>query len=136
MPAQPQTALGVPSSVSLGGPEQSRDDGLPSLCLCRLLQLQHRPATPPGCPQAPQLATAPCLLPSTDSLLVPGIPLLPALSPVASAARLLDTQLHISPSPAVLSRLAAPCEPVGLPPGDCEMQDVSSSQLGTFVLVQ
>ncbi|XP_040842610.1 serine/threonine-protein kinase SIK1 isoform X1 [Ochotona curzoniae] len=102
----------------------------------RLLQLQHRPATPPGCPQAPQLATAPCLLPSTDSLLVPGIPLLPALSPVASAARLLDTQLHISPSPAVLSRLAAPCEPVGLPPGDCEMQDVSSSQLGTFVLVQ
>ncbi|KAK2089840.1 Serine/threonine-protein kinase sik1 [Saguinus oedipus] len=125
----------------------------------RLLQLQHHPAATPSCSQAPQptptpFVIAPCdgpgatLLPST--LFTSGLPLLPppllqtGISPVASAAQLLDTQLHIGASPTALpavppprpARLAPGCEPLGLLQGDFEMEDLSPCPLGTFVLVQ
>ncbi|XP_039336484.1 serine/threonine-protein kinase SIK1 [Saimiri boliviensis] len=125
----------------------------------RLLQLQHHPAATPSCSQAPQptptpFVIAPCdgpgatLLPST--LFMSGIPLLPppllqtGVSPVASAAQLLDTQLHIGAGPTALpaappprpARLAPGCEPLGLLQGDFEMEDLSPCPLGTFVLVQ
>lgn len=67
------------------------------------------------------------------------------MSPVASAAHLLDTHLHISASPVALptgplpqclTRLSPGCDPAGLPQGDCEMEDLTSGQRGTFVLVQ
>ena len=67
-------------------------------------------------------------------------------SPVASAAQLLDAHLRISsstaPSPAEagpqprFAVLPVSLEPTGLPRGDCEMEDLSSGPLGTFVLVQ
>lgn len=121
------------------------------LCLCRLLQLQHHPATTPSCQLAPPPPPAPLVFPACDGLLTSGLPLLPApllqagISPVVSAARLLDTHLHISASPAALPTTSLPprltllapgCDPVGLPLGDCEMEDLTSGQLGTFVLVQ
>ncbi|XP_062949002.1 serine/threonine-protein kinase SIK1 [Cynocephalus volans] len=122
----------------------------------RLLQLQHHPASPPRCPHAPQQSLAPYLLatcngsgatPLPSALLMSGLPLLPpphlqaSVSPVASAARLLDTHLHISTSPTVpplpcLATLAPGCDPTGLLQGDCEMEDLTSGLLGTFVLVQ
>ncbi|XP_003464014.1 serine/threonine-protein kinase SIK1 [Cavia porcellus] len=119
----------------------------------RLLQLQHHPGSPPSCPQAPQPppAPAPYVLAPCDGLLVSGLPLLPApllhsgTSPVTSTAQLLDTQLHISSSPATLlpgalapcfARLAPGCDPSGRLQGDCEMEDLTSGQRGTFVLVQ
>ncbi|XP_053513824.1 serine/threonine-protein kinase SIK1 isoform X2 [Artibeus jamaicensis] len=128
----------------------------------RLLQLQHHPAALPGCPQAPQLPPAPLVLAPCDStLLMSGLqkglglgpsPLLPphllqaGVSPVASAAQLLDTHLHIStaavPLPAAtplqphFAMLPPGFDPMGLPQGDCEMEDLTSGRLGTFVLVQ
>ncbi|CAO2629002.1 hypothetical protein LEMLEM_LOCUS20279 [Lemmus lemmus] len=78
-----------------------------------------------------------------------GIPLLPApllqtcMSSVASAEQLLDTLLHISAGPVALptgplsqclTRLAPSCEPAGLPQEDCEREDLTSGQQGTFVL--
>ncbi|XP_045396708.1 serine/threonine-protein kinase SIK1 [Lemur catta] len=122
----------------------------------RLLQLQHHPAAPPPCQQAPQAYTLdPCdgprAAPLPSALLAAGLPLLPppllqaSVSPVASAARLLDAHLHISAGPAALpaapppprlAMLAPGCDPTGLPRGDCEMEDLTSCQLGTFVLVQ
>ncbi|XP_020008197.2 serine/threonine-protein kinase SIK1 isoform X1 [Castor canadensis] len=116
----------------------------------RLLQLQHHPAAPPSCQQAPQPPPAPYVLAAPcEGLLVSGLPLLPAplfqasVSPVATAARLLDTHLHISTGPAALptepqclTRLAPGYDPAGLPRGDCEMEDLTSSQRGMFVLVQ
>lgn len=119
----------------------------------RLLQLQHHSATPAGCPQGPQPSPVPVpyVLTPCDGLLMSGIPLLPApllqagMSPVASAAQLLDAHLHISagpvalptgPLPQCLTRLAPSCDPAGLPQGDCEMEDLTSGQRGTFVLVQ
>ncbi|ELV10329.1 Serine/threonine-protein kinase SIK1 [Tupaia chinensis] len=117
----------------------------------RLLQLQHHPATTPSCQLAPPPPPAPLVFPACDGLLTSGLPLLPApllqagISPVVSAARLLDTHLHISASPAALPTTSLPprltllapgCDPVGLPLGDCEMEDLTSGQLGTFVLVQ
>uniref|UniRef100_A0A8C5P4L6 non-specific serine/threonine protein kinase n=1 Tax=Jaculus jaculus TaxID=51337 RepID=A0A8C5P4L6_JACJA len=116
----------------------------------RLLQLQHHPTPPPSCQQAPQTPPTPYVLTTCDSLLS-GLPLLPApllqatVSPVASAAQLLDAHLHISagpmalparPLPQCLTRLAPGCDPAGLPQGDCEMEDLTSGQRGTFVLVQ
>ncbi|XP_047419169.1 serine/threonine-protein kinase SIK1 isoform X2 [Sciurus carolinensis] len=116
----------------------------------RLLQLQHHPAALPSCPQAPPLPASYVLAPC-DGLLASGLPLLPAplfqagVSPVVSAAQLLGAQLHISTSPAALptgspplslTRLAPGCDPAGLPQGDCEMEDLTSGQRGTFVLVQ
>ncbi|KAF3815600.1 hypothetical protein GH733_016873 [Mirounga leonina] len=120
----------------------------------RLLQLQHHPAGPPSCPQAPQLPPAPLVLaPCDGALLVSGLqkelglgpgPLLPPHllqaggSPVASAAQLLDTHLHIShataPHPA--ATLPPSFVGVGLPQADCELEDLTAGQLGTFVLVQ
>ncbi|XP_008069168.1 serine/threonine-protein kinase SIK1 [Carlito syrichta] len=122
----------------------------------RLLQLQHHS---PSCQQSPQPALAPYVLtPCNDSgatplpraLLVSGLPLLPCpllqagVSPVSSAARLLDAHLHIGTGPATLPSLSPPrlamlapsCDPPGLPQGDCEMEDLTSCALGTFVLVQ
>lgn len=68
------------------------------------------------------------------------------VSPVASAAQLLDTHLHIStaapPLPTAtplqphFATLPPGFDPMGLPQGDCEMEDLTSGQLGTFVLVQ
>lgn len=133
-----------------------------SLCPSRLLQLQHHPAAPPSCQQAPQLPPVPLVLAPCDSaLLVSGLqkelglgpgPLLPphllqaGVSPVASAAHLLDTHLHISTATAPLpaatplqphfAMLPSGFDPMGLPQGDCEMEDLTSGQLGTFVLVQ
>lgn len=127
----------------------------------RLLQLQHHPVAPPSGQQAPQqapqlapqqapqLAPAPYALTPADGLLLSGLPLLPsrllpAVSPVASAARLLDVHLCIGAGPSalpaacppLLARLAPACEPLGLPQGDCEMEDLTSGPLGTCVLVQ
>ncbi|XP_054531286.1 serine/threonine-protein kinase SIK1 isoform X3 [Pan troglodytes] len=125
----------------------------------RLLQLQHHPAAAPGCSQAPQPAPAPFVItpcdgpgaaPLPSTLLMSGLPLLPppllqtGVSPVASAAQLLDTHLHIGTGPTALpavppprlARLAPGCEPLGLLQGDCEMEDLMPCSLGTFVLVQ
>ncbi|XP_057401149.1 serine/threonine-protein kinase SIK1 isoform X1 [Balaenoptera acutorostrata] len=128
----------------------------------RLLQLQHHPAAPPGCQPAAQHPPAPLVLaPCDGTLLVSGLqkelglgpgPLLPPPllqaggSPVASAAQLLDAHLRISSSTAPGPAAAAPqprfatlspsLEPAGLPQGDCEMEDLTSGPLGTFVLVQ
>lgn len=117
----------------------------------RLLQLQHHSLTSSGGQPGAQPCPVPCMLTPCDGLLMSGIPLLPApllqagMSPVASAAQLLDTHLHISagpvalptgPLPQCLTRLAPSCDPAGLPQGDCEMEDLTSGQRGTFVLVQ
>ncbi|XP_057553602.1 serine/threonine-protein kinase SIK1 [Hippopotamus amphibius kiboko] len=128
----------------------------------RLLQLQHHPAAPPACQLAPQPGPAPLVLgPCDGALLVSGLqkelglgpgPSLPphllqaGVSPVASAAQLLDAHLHIggsaAPGPATLAPqprfavLPPGLEPMGLPQGDCEMEDLTSGPLGTFVLVQ
>ncbi|XDA71547.1 hypothetical protein R6Z07F_001899 [Ovis aries] len=122
----------------------------------RLLQLQHHTTAPASCQPAP-LVLAPC----DGTLHVSGLqkdlglgpsPLLPphllqaGVSPVASAAQLLDAHLRISGSTAPSPAAAAPqprfamlpvsLEPTGLPHGDCEMEDLTSGPLGTFVLVQ
>lgn len=124
---------------------------LPVCLFLRLLQLKHHSVTSSGCQPGPQPSPVPCMLTPCDGLLMSGIPLLPApllqagMSPVASAAQLLDTHLHISagpvalptgPLPQCLTRLAPSCDPAGLPQGDCEMEDLTSGQRGTFVLVQ
>uniref|UniRef100_A0A8C3YUH3 non-specific serine/threonine protein kinase n=1 Tax=Catagonus wagneri TaxID=51154 RepID=A0A8C3YUH3_9CETA len=127
-----------------------------------LLQLQHHAAAPPSCQHTPPPPPAPLVLAPCDSaLLVSGLqeelglgpcPLLPphllqaGVSPVASAAQLLDAHLRISspPGPAPAAATAQPCfavrppsfEPTGLPQGDCEMEDLTSGTRGTFVLVQ
>ena len=120
----------------------------------RLLQLQHHPAGPPGCQQAPQPPPAPLVLaPCDGTLLVSGLqkelglapgPLLPPHflqaggSPVAAAAQLLDTHLHIGSATAPLPAATLPPSFVaaGLPQADCEIEDLTSGRLGTFVLVQ
>ncbi|RMC06203.1 hypothetical protein DUI87_15633 [Hirundo rustica rustica] len=71
-----------------------------------------------------------------------------SVSPVSSAAHLLDAHLYISSGGSV-APLAAPFSPqqsfpapspsydaVTLQHGDCEMEDLTSSQLGKFVLVK
>ncbi|XP_042812582.1 serine/threonine-protein kinase SIK1 [Panthera tigris] len=120
----------------------------------RLLQLQHHPAGPPGCQQGPQPPPAPLVLaPCDGTLLVSGLqkglglapgPLLPPHflqaggSPVAAAAQLLDTHLHIGSATAPLPAATLPPSFVaaGLPQADCEIEDLTSGRLGTFVLVQ
>ncbi|EHH51831.1 Serine/threonine-protein kinase SIK1, partial [Macaca fascicularis] len=125
----------------------------------RLLQLQHHPAAAPGCSQAAQPAPAqfviaPCdgpgAAPLPSTLLMSGLPLLQppllqtGVSPVASAAQLLDTHTHIGAGPTTLpaappprlARLAPGCEPLGLLQGGGEMEDRTPCPLGTFVLVQ
>ncbi|XP_062371181.1 serine/threonine-protein kinase SIK1 [Cinclus cinclus] len=72
-----------------------------------------------------------------------------SVSPVSSAAHLLDTHLYISSSSSSVAPLAsalsqqqscsAPSpsyDAVTLQHGDCEMEDLTSSQLGKFVLVK
>lgn len=73
-----------------------------------------------------------------------------SVSPVSSAAHLLDTHLYISSSSSSSAApLAAPFsqqqsfptpspsyDTVTLQHGDCEMEDLTSSQLGKFVLVK
>ncbi|XP_063249170.1 serine/threonine-protein kinase SIK1 [Prinia subflava] len=69
-----------------------------------------------------------------------------SVSPASSAAHLLDAQLYISGGAVPLAALAqqqqgfpAPCPGYGgaaLQHGDCEMEDLTSSQLGKFVLVK
>ena len=52
------------------------------------------------------------------------------------------TPLGLGPSPAAaapqprFAMLPVSLEPTGLPHGDCEMEDLTSGPLGTFVLVQ
>ncbi|KAF4797781.1 hypothetical protein TURU_069172 [Turdus rufiventris] len=142
----------------------------------RMLQFQHHQLLQTACPQAPQTPAA-SSIPSSDGpgtckasnsillselqrensfelafagssqLLQPhffGV----SVSPVSSAAHLLDTHLYISSSSSV-APLAAPLsqqqsfstpspsyDAVTLQHGDCEMEDLTSSQLGKFVLVK
>ncbi|XP_075398364.1 serine/threonine-protein kinase SIK1 isoform X2 [Tenrec ecaudatus] len=118
---------------------------------------------PPPLPPAPYVLPACDSTASTlsSSILVPGLqnglvlgpsPLLPAhlfpaaATPMASTAQLLDAHLRISSAttplvPAAplqphLAVLPPGFEPAGLAQGDCEMEDLSVGQLGTFVLVQ
>lgn len=150
----------APGRVAELGGRHSRQSGSDLVSLpapsrpSRLLQLQHHPAGPPSCQQAPQLPPAPLVLaPCDGALLVSGLqkelglgpgPLLPPHllqaggSPVASAAQLLDTHLHISHATAPYPAATLPPSFVaaGLPQADCEMEDLTAGQLGTFVLVQ
>lgn len=71
-----------------------------------------------------------------------------SVSPVSSAAHLLDTHLYISSSSRVPPLAAAFSQQQSFPApspgydtvtlqhGDCEMEDLTSSQLGKFVLVK
>lgn len=68
-----------------------------------------------------------------------------SISPVSSAAHLLDTHLHISnmsPITTMLSQqnsfaVQSPSyDMVALRHGDCEMEDLTSTQMGKFVLVK
>ncbi|KAJ7396471.1 Serine/threonine-protein kinase SIK2 [Pitangus sulphuratus] len=69
-----------------------------------------------------------------------------SVSPVSSAAHLLDTRLYISGSAspvgaAFSQQQSFPAQPPGydavaLQHGDCEMEDLTSSRLGKFVLVK
>ncbi|XP_006870876.1 PREDICTED: serine/threonine-protein kinase SIK1 [Chrysochloris asiatica] len=121
------------------------------------------PQAPP-LPQAPYVLApgdSTSVSPISSTLLVSGFqkelvlgpsPLLPShlfpatASPMASTAQLLDTHLHISSAAAPLVPAATPqprfavlppgFEPSGLAQGDCEMDDLTTGQLGTFVLVQ
>lgn len=145
------THLGSWETGVLLGQADQVTSSLPISLFFRLLQLQHHPVTSSGCQQGPQPSPVPYVLTPCDGLLMSGIPLLPApllqagMSPVASAAQLLDAHLHISagpvalpsgPLPQCLTRLAPSCDPAGLPQGDCEMEDLTSGQRATFVLVQ
>lgn len=139
-----------------------------------MLQFQHHQLLQTACPQTPQTSAA-SSLPSSDGagtckasnsillselqrensfelafagssqLLQPhffGV----SVSPVSSAAHLLDTHLYISSSvPPLATTLSqqqsfstpSPSyEAVALQHGDCEMEDLTSSQLGKFVLVK
>ncbi|KFV71357.1 Serine/threonine-protein kinase SIK2, partial [Dryobates pubescens] len=140
----------------------------------RMLQLQHHQLLQTVCPQASQ-TSATNGIPSSDSmgtckaanslllselqrensfelafagnsqLLQPhffGV----SVSPVSSAAHLLDTHLYISSNVSPVgttfsqqqsfSVQSPSCETVTLQHGDCEMEDLTSNQLGKFVLVK
>ncbi|XP_068930929.1 serine/threonine-protein kinase SIK1 [Petaurus breviceps papuanus] len=129
----------------------------------RLLQLQHSTSVPLSCPQTPQLPSAQYIISACDesyqtpnSLLTSELlkensvthPHLfkASVSPVSSAAQLLDTHLYInsntSPVPTSFSQqpnfaLWSPSyDPAVLQQSDCEMEDLTSTQLRKFVLVQ
>ncbi|KAM6224668.1 serine/threonine-protein kinase SIK1 [Rhynchocyon petersi] len=80
------------------------------------------------------------------SQLVPAHIFPAAPSPLASTAQLLDAHLHISSTTAPLAPAVTPqphfamlppgFDPTRLAQGDCEMEDLTTGQLGTFVLVQ
>lgn len=140
----------------------------------RMLQFQHHQLLQSACPQTSQTPAA-SSIPSSDGtckasnsillselqrensfelafagssqLLQPHFLGL-SVSPVSSAAHLLDTHLYISSSSSA-APLAAPFsqqqsfstpspsyDTVTLQHGDCEMEDLTSSQLGKFVLVK
>nr|XP_005489057.1 serine/threonine-protein kinase SIK1 [Zonotrichia albicollis] len=140
----------------------------------RMLQFQHHQLLHTACPQTSQTPAA-SSIPSSDGtckasnsillselqrensfelafagssqLLQPHFLGL-SVSPVSSAAHLLDTHLYISSSSSA-APLAAPFsqqqsfstpspsyDTVTLQHGDCEMEDLTSSQLGKFVLVK
>ncbi|KAM8820419.1 serine/threonine-protein kinase SIK1 [Eudromia elegans] len=140
----------------------------------RMLQLQHHQLLQPACPHTshPSVANG---IPASDgtgtcrasnSLLLSELQrensfelafggnsqlLQPhffgvSVSPVSSAAHLLDTRLYISnsvsPASTTFSQqqsFSAPSpsyDTVTLQHGDCEMEDLTSSQLGKFVLVK
>ncbi|XP_018768995.2 serine/threonine-protein kinase SIK1 [Serinus canaria] len=140
----------------------------------RMLQFQHHQLLQTACPQTSQTPAA-SSIPSSDgtckasnSILLSELQrensfelafagssqlLQPhffglSVSPVSSAAHLLDTHLYISGSSSA-APLAAPFsqqqsfstpspsyDAVTLQHGDCEMEDLTSSQLGKFVLVK
>lgn len=62
------------------------------------------------------------------------------VSPVSSAAHLLDTHLHISnsasPIASMFSQQSPAYDALSLQYGDCEMEDLTSAQMGKFVLVK
>ncbi|KAM9389750.1 serine/threonine-protein kinase SIK1 isoform 1-T2 [Phaethornis superciliosus] len=140
----------------------------------RMLQLQHHQLLQTACPQTPQ-TPATNGIPSSDSvgtckashslllselqrensfelafagnsqLLQPhffGV----SVSPVSSAAHLLDTHLYISSNVSPVSTTfsqqqsfsaqSPSYDAVALQHGDCEMEDLTSNQLGKFVLVK
>ncbi|XP_064353129.1 serine/threonine-protein kinase SIK1 [Dromaius novaehollandiae] len=140
----------------------------------RMLQLQHHQLLQPACPHTSQTSVTNGI-PSSDStgtcktsnslllsqlqrqnsfelafggnsqLLRPhffGV----SVSPVSSAAHLLDTHLYISSNVSPLSTTfsqqqsfsaqSPSYDAVTLQHGDCEMEDLTSSQLGKFVLVK
>lgn len=141
--------------------------------LFRMLQLQHHQLLQTACPQTSQTAVTNGI-PSSDSLgtckasnslllselqrensfelafgnsqlLQPhffGV----SVSPVSSAAHLLDTHLYISSNVSPVgttfsqqqsfSAQSPSYDAVTLQHGDCEMEDLTSSQLGKFVLVK
>uniref|UniRef100_A0A8C3VAS3 non-specific serine/threonine protein kinase n=1 Tax=Catharus ustulatus TaxID=91951 RepID=A0A8C3VAS3_CATUS len=127
----------------------------------RMLQFQHHQLLQTACPQTPQTPAAssmpssdgPATCKASNSILLSDQLLQPhffgvSVSPVSSAAHLLDTHLYISSSSSV-APLAAPLsqqqsfstpspsyDAVTLQHGDCEMEDLTSSQLGKFVLVK
>lgn len=114
----------------------------------RLLQFRH-PASTPSCLQGPlpPPAPLPCalFLSGLPKELCPRLPppvLQAGLSPVVSAAKLLDAHLHITGSapttPPHLAVLGPGFEPAtGLRRGDCDREELSPGPRGgACVLVQ
>ncbi|XP_067401279.1 serine/threonine-protein kinase SIK1 isoform X3 [Emydura macquarii macquarii] len=141
----------------------------------RMLQLQHHQLIQPTCHQPSRVSATPCILSpdsigtykTSNSLLLSELqrenslelafggntPLLQphlfgvSVSPVSSAAHLLDTHLYISSNVSPItttnfsqqqnfSGQSPSYDAVTLQSGDCEMEDLTSSQLGKFVLVK
>ncbi|XP_010722538.1 serine/threonine-protein kinase SIK1 [Meleagris gallopavo] len=140
----------------------------------RILQLQHHQLLQPACPQTSQTSATNGLPPSdsagtckaSNSLLLSELQrensfelafagnsqlLQPhffgvSVSPVSSAAHLLDTHLYISSNVSPVgttfsqqqsfSAQSPSYDAVALQHGDCEMEDLTSNQLGKFVLVK
>ncbi|XP_024074469.1 serine/threonine-protein kinase SIK2 [Terrapene carolina triunguis] len=141
----------------------------------RMLQLQHHQLIQPTCHQSSRVSATHCILSpdSTDTYKTSNSLLLSELrrensfelafggntqllqphlfgvsvSPVSSAAHLLDTQLYISSNVSPITNnnfsqqqnfsVQSPSyDAVTLQNGDCEMEDLTSSQLGKFVLVK
>ncbi|XP_048811786.1 serine/threonine-protein kinase SIK1 [Lagopus muta] len=140
----------------------------------RILQLQHHQLLQPACPQTSQASATNGLPPSdnagtckaSNSLLLSELQrensfelafagnsqlLQPhffgvSVSPVSSAAHLLDTHLYISSNVSPVgttfsqqqsfSAQSPSYDAVALQHGDCEMEDLTSNQLGKFVLVK
>uniref|UniRef100_A0A8C4VFY2 non-specific serine/threonine protein kinase n=1 Tax=Gopherus evgoodei TaxID=1825980 RepID=A0A8C4VFY2_9SAUR len=113
----------------------------------RMLQLQHHQLIQPACHQPSRVENSfELAFDGNTQLLQPhlfGV----SVSPVSSAAHLLDTQLYISNnvSPITTNNFSqqqnfsvqSPSyDAVTLQNGDCEMEDLTSSQLGKFVLVK
>ncbi|KFW74155.1 Serine/threonine-protein kinase SIK2, partial [Manacus vitellinus] len=140
----------------------------------RMLQFQHHQLLQTACPQTPQAPAAngvpssesPGTCKASNSILLSELQrensfelafagssqlLQPhffgvSVSPVSSAAHLLDTHLYISGNASPVSTtfsqqqsfsVQSPgYDAVALQHGDCEMEDLTSSQLGKFVLVK